>query len=89
MTEKKWIQPTLVEKIYCFIGGKRHKAFVEHRIGADVFWCKKHGIIASSTNALCTTEQMIKRQISDKKITTRIYKMFEKAEKKWKKEGGD
>ena len=36
----------------CFQGGKRHRAYQHHNMGASVIWCPKHGILCSYTARL-------------------------------------
>jgi len=72
----KKTQPTLVNIIYCHKGGKAHKAYEHHNRGACIYWCKKHGILASETDVLCGTEESINYYSSRRQMTDRQYYDF-------------
>lgn len=42
----------LCEQWNCFIGGRLHRAYVQHNIGANIIWCPIHGILTSVTQRL-------------------------------------
>lgn len=41
---------TLTAVAWCWRGGKRHRAYMDsHRMGGEVWWCPRHGLIMSRT----------------------------------------
>ncbi len=63
---------------WCLIGGKAHHAFVQPNIGANVWWCARHGFLMSEAGCLVTGED---RRSADRPMSGRQYDRFMKA---WK-----
>jgi hypothetical protein len=40
----------------CLMGGPAHPAYIQPNIGANVYWCPKHGIIMSMSGCFVTRE---------------------------------
>ena len=69
----------LYEQWNCFIGGRLHRAYVQHNLGANIVWCPRHGILTS------VTQRMGVQDNHKKTMTLEQYDRFVKALKSEKR----
>ena len=60
---------------WCLMGGRRHHAYVHGNIGANIYWCPKHGFLVSMTGCFVTKEDL---RAASKQIPPSRYEKFRK-----------